>query len=115
MSRSVVPSAGRSLPSSYLLTRDSMIAPDSARVTLSSVRIGDLPSGGTNSSIATYDNVNKSISLFMGHGDELIADYIKNVSAATTLAADVDGQTRNDEISNNMKLNQGALPTFSEI
>lgn len=77
--------------------------------------IGDLPSGGANSSIATYDNVNKSVILYMGLGDGLIEDYIANINTTNILAADVDGQTRGDEISDNMKLNQGTLPTFAEI
>ena len=77
--------------------------------------IGDLPSGGANSSIATYDNVNKSVILYMGLGDGLIEDYIANINTTNILAADVDGQTRGDEISDNMKLNQGDLPTFAEI
>ena len=77
--------------------------------------IGDLPSGGTNSSIATYDNVNKSVFLYKGFGDELVDAYISKVNTTNILAADVDGQTRGDEISDNMKLNQGTLPTFAEI
>ncbi len=74
---------------------------------------GSLPGQSQGGNPDTYDATNRAVDFDIKFGLEMVDEYIK-YAQTNVQPYDTDGQPRADGLAGNMKLDQNAMPTFTE-